>query len=361
MKRILLVGLLALLVTADVMAADPFVGGQLFVNPSMKAQLERTIGVGMTFTIAPIKMAEKKLLEAFRSNNAEEYEVMLEVAQYVDPSDIKGLNADQLKKELKNIPQLTPEQKAAIDGVPIDNTNTALAADLIEIMQNPTTAVTFSMEPFVEFHFDTMDLTVVLPLAGFDSEQLDFAMGNVGVDARFGHTFGDAIAGGISYGVQVWAPTGTEKANALGLANLMWSPRYFHEYFTASPYVVLGIEFPLVTVQASCMYNAMIGVRGEPDFGDVHYLQYGGALSVDLFVLTLVAEMTGLYNISNALAYNSLVFTGGIRFTSSVLDLGLAAQIPILQESGSSFASFSDVSFGSPSDFNMVLTGSFGF
>jgi hypothetical protein len=361
MKRISLIGLLALLMAADAMAADPFVGGRLFVNPSMKAQLGRTIGIGMTFTIAPIKMVQKKVLDTFRKENGEEYQVMLEAAQYVDPSDIKGKSLADVKTELKNIPQLTPEQKAAIDGIELPINNADVIADLVEIMQNPTTAVTFSMEPFVEFHFDVMDLTVVLPLAGFDSDETDFAMGNVGVDARFGHTFGDTLAAGISYGVQVWAPTGTEKANALGLANLMWSPRYFHEYLTAAPYVVLGIEFPMVTVQASCMYNAMIGVRGEPDFGDVHYLQYGGALSVDLFILTLVAELTGLHNISNAPAYSSLVFTGGLRFTSSVLDLGLAAQIPILQESGSNFASFSNVSFGSPSDFNMVLTGSFGF
>ena len=360
MKRFSFILILAFLPLLSAKAADPFAMGRLFVSPSMKANYGRTIGVGMNFTIAPVRMAQKKLLNEFKKNNPDDYQLMLEVAQYVDPSDIEGMTTKELKTELKSIPQLSGDQKSAIDNVP-DDTNKDIATGLVKIMKNPDTAVSFSMEPFVELHFDSMDVIAIVPIAGFDGDTLDFAMGNIGVDLRFGHHFGKGVVGGLSYGVQLWAPTGTEKANALGLANLMWSTRYFHEYMTTAPYLILGLDLPVVTLQASCLYNAMVAVRDTPDFGDVHFLQYGGAISVDLFIMTLVAEITGLTGIRNAPAYNSLVLTGGLRFTTSVLDLGLAAQVPLVQESGSSFASFSSVSFGNPSDFNMILTGSFGF
>jgi len=357
MKRLPFFLILMFLVPMDGHAAGPFSKGRLFVSPSMKTDLGRFVGVGMTFTVAPVRMAQKTLLDQFEKDHPKDYETMLEVAQYVDAEDLSGSDP---KAQLMAIPQLSPEQKSAIEDLPIDDSDSQLVLDVVNIMKNPSTAVTFSMEPFVELHFDAMDLTFTVPIAGFDGHSVDFAMGNVGIDMRFGHHFGTGIVGGLSYGVQVWAPTGTGKANALGLANLMWSTRYFHEYVTAAPYLILGLELPMLTIQASCLYNAMFGVRDSPDFDQVQYIQYGGAVSLDLFVLTLVAEISGLSGIQNAQAYNSLVSTVGLRFTSSVLDLGLAGQFPIIQESGSSFASFSSVSFGNPSDFNVMLTGSIG-
>ena len=107
-------------------------------------------------------------------------------------------------------------------------------------MLEPETAITFSLEPFAEFHLDFMDIVLTVPLAGFVEDSTEFAMGNIGVDLKFGDSWGESFALGLTGGLQFWAPTATERANALGLANLQWSPRYFHEYTTVAPYLVMG-------------------------------------------------------------------------------------------------------------------------
>jgi hypothetical protein len=236
-----------------------------------------------------------------------------------------------------------------------------MAAGLLEIMTEPQTMITFSFEPFLELRFDTVDFYFIAPLAGFSGDDTSFAMGNLGVDMRLGHSFGKGVAFGLSYGLQAWAPTATQSANALGLANLLWAPRYFSEYTTVAPYLVLGLDASIVTVQANLNYTHMFAVKGDPDFDQVQYLQYGLSTAVTVIpALIISAELSGLKDISNAPAFNTLFLTTGLRLISDVIEVGLAAQIPLIQENPSQFASFSNLSFGGPSNFNMIMSATIG-
>ncbi len=354
--------LTCMLVLPHTAGAQAFSGSRLFVNQSMRYDVGRTFGIGMNFTIAPVKAAQKKLVDQLKKQDPQTYSVLLEAAQYVSPDDIRGLDAKGIKDKLKSVPTLSEEERATIDAVPIDDSDTALAADLLEIMTDPDTTITFSLEPYAEFHFGIVDLAIIVPIAGFAGDETEFAIGNLGVDVKLGHSWGQSMAVGLSYGLTFWAPTATEAANALGLANLLWSPRYFSEYTTIAPYFLLGADLYAVTLQASVAYNGMFAVKGEPDFDDVQFLQYGFSLAVTAIpYIVLSVELSGMADVSNAAAYdNTLFLTSGIRVSTSIVDIGLGFQVPLLQGDSEKFAPFSNLSFGGPSTFNTIISATFG-
>lgn len=359
---VLLVAGAAIPVASQDAQAQPFRGSRLFVNQSMRYEVGRTFGIGVNFTIAPVKAAQKKLVEEFKKQDPNSYAVMLEAAQYVTPDDIRGLDAAGIKAKLKAVPTLSAEDRATIDSVPISDSDTALAADLLEIMTDPDTTITFSLEPYAEFHIGIVDLAAIVPIAGFAGDETKFAIGNLGLDVKLGHSWGDSFAFGLSYGLTFWAPTATSEANALGLGNLLWSPRYFSEYTTLSPYLVLGADLWAVTLQANVGYNSMFAVKGEPDNDIVQFMNYGFSLAITAIpYIVISAELSGLVNISNAAAYeNTLFLTSGIRFSGSYVDIGLGFQVPLVQSDASGFAGFSNLSFGGPSTFNTILSATFG-
>ena len=174
--------------------ANPFGGSRLFVNHSMKYDTGRTFGIGLNFTIAPVKAAQKKLVENFKKQEPTTYSAVLEAAKYVDPEQVKGASGAQLKEQLLGVPELTDEQKAIVESAPIPE-DTKTAELLFEIMTEPDTTVTFSFEPYVELNFSAMDLVFTVPLAGFSGDDTEFALGNIGVDMRFGHVFGTGVSG----------------------------------------------------------------------------------------------------------------------------------------------------------------------
>jgi len=346
-------------------AEGPFTKSRLFVNQSMRHDVGRTFGVGVNFTIAPVKAAAKKAIQGYKNQYPAESEVVLQAAQYVPASELEALRNDPegVRQRLTSVSVLSAEDRQQIDAAFAQyGSNARYVADLLLIMQEPETAITFSLEPFAEFHLDFMDIVVTVPLAGFVEDSTEFAMGNIGIDLKFGDAWGETFAFGVTGGLQFWAPTATTRANALGLANLQWSPRYFHEYTTVVPYLVLGGDLNYVQLQGSLSYNMMERVKGTPDYDRVHFLQWGASLSITAIpYIVLSTELSGLVNIMNAKAYDNLVVTAGIRAVVSFMDLGLGFQVPVVQQDGADFASLNAASFGSPSDYNVIFSATFGF
>ena len=359
------VALVCMLGSGSSYADGPFTKSRLFVNQSMRHDVGRTFGVGVNFTIAPVKAAAKKAIQDYKSAYPAESEAVLQAAQYVPASELEALRNDPegVRQRLTAVSTLSDTERQQINAAFAQyGTNATYVADLLLIMQEPETAITFSLEPFAEFHLGVMDIVLTVPLAGFVEDSTEFAMGNIGVDLKFGESWGESFAVGVSGGLQVWAPTATERANALGLANLQWSPRYFHEYMTVVPYLVLGGDLKFVQLQASLSYNLMEQVKGNPDFDRVHFLQWGASFAITAIPYIVVsAELSGLVNMVNAAAYDSLVLTTGLRAVVSFMDLGLGFQVPLIQQDGSSFASLNSVSFGAPSSYNVIFSATFGF
>lgn len=347
---------------------NTFKGAQLFLNQSMKFDVGRTFGVGLNFTIAPVTAAKKTLIRKLNDQFPEETEVVRNAMQHIPPEALDTITSKQgLLDEIKSRAPLSAEDSAKLDQAfekfPEQELNTVKEV-LKEITDNPDTTVTYSLEPYFSLYFDFMDIRILLPMAGFvgEGDTNEFAFGNIGAELKFGHHFGDPFAFGISYGVNYWVPTATEKANALGLANLLWAPKYLHEYTTIQPFVVLGADLMFVQIQASLAYTQMFAVKGEPDYDQVGYLQYGASVAVTAIpYIVISAELTGLHGVTNAAAYNSLVITSGLRVTASIVNIGLAFQVPLVQSEPSDLASLSDLEFGGPSTFNALLTLEVGF
>jgi hypothetical protein len=349
-------------------SAQPFSGSRLFVNHSMKVKMDRTFGIGADFTVAPVKAAQQVLVKQFREQYPEGAAAMMTASQYVSPEDIQSLNNDisglPALLEASGAP-LTEEQKTQIrEGVAAAESAGAdaqMMSDIIQIMSEPDTTITFSLEPHMWLHFDPVDIYFTVPVAGFFGDTTEFAFGNIGVDAKFGHTWGEDFSFGLSYGAQWWAPTATAQANALGLGNLAWSPRYFSQYTSISPYLVIAGDLKFVTLQANIAYMGMFGVKGDPVHDQVQYLQWGGSFSVTAIPFTILsAEISGLTGIENADAYNSIFLTAGLRFVARIVDIGLGAQIPLVKAESSDLAAFSNLAFGGPADINVILSFTIG-
>ena len=72
--------------------------------------------------------------------------------------------------------------------------------------------------------------------------------------------------------------------------------------------------------------------------------------------MIISAEFSGLHGLENAAAFDSLIGTFGLRFVASIIDVGVGFQVPFTQADNNELSSFSNLSFGSPADFNAILS-----
>jgi len=351
------------LATADDATHPAFKKSRLFVNQETEQDSGRTFGFGLDFSIAPVRAAEQKAVQSFL-DSYEGSDDVLAAAQYIDAEEIRSLSVEDVRAKLKEVPEITDEAREGIDqAFEAVGGDTALVADLIEIMQSGETAVTFSLEPYFELDFDYVDFRLSVPLAGFSSDaDTDFAFGNIGLDVRGGGAFGDTLAFSITGGLEYWIPSATSRANAVALSNLVASPRFFHEYTTMIPYLVLAADLKFVQLQASLAYDIMLAVKGSPIHDNIQFLHWGTSLSITAIPYVAIScEITGLVPTVNAKSVDSIFATTGLRFAASWMDLGLAFQIPLTDEPSSDAASVTGVSFGHPASFNAFVTAVFGF
>jgi hypothetical protein len=348
---------------ADDAPHPAFRKARLFVNQPTEQDAGRTFAFGIDFSIAPVRAAEQKAVQTF-VDSYDGSEDVLAAAQYIDPDAIRGLSADQVREKLREVPEITDEARQGIDqAFDAMGGDTALVADLLEIMQSGETAMTFSLEPFFELDFDYVDARLSVPLAGFNSGAgTDFAFGNIGLDVRGGGSFGGELAFSVTGGLQYWIPSATSRSNAVALSNLVASPRFFHEYTTVVPYLVIAGDLKFVQLQANLAYDMMIGVKGSPANDNVQFLHWGTSLTITAIPYVAIScEITGLVPALHATSVDSIFATAGLRFVASWMDLGLAFQMPLTDRASGATSSATGVSFGNPSSYNAFLTALFGF
>ncbi|MBT9556017.1 MAG: hypothetical protein IV100_08315 [Myxococcales bacterium] len=348
---------------ADDAPHPAFKKSRLFVNQETEQDSGRTFGFGLDFSIAPVRAAEQKAVQTFL-DSYEGSDDVLAAAQYIDAEELRSLTADEIRAKLKEVPEISDDAREGIDqAFEAVGGDTALVADLIEIMQSGETAVTFSLEPYFELDFDYVDFRLSVPLAGFSSDaDTDFAFGNLGLDVRGGGAFGNTLAFSITGGLEYWIPSATSRANAVALSNLVASPRFFHEYTTMIPYLVVAGDLKYVQLQGSVAYDIMVAVKGSPIHDTIQFLHWGASLAITAIPYVAIScEFTGLVPTVNAKSVDSVFATTGLRFAASWMDLGLGFQIPLTDEPSSDAASAAGVSFGHPASFNAFVTAVFGF
>ncbi len=374
----LLFTLAAVTLLLDVPAAEarPFQNGDLFVSRSLKQDTgDRRFSFGANMQIAPVKALIKreveKQVDSLAAANPEVKEVT-EVLKDIDTEQLRALadsgQLDQFKEAVKAEMKaqgktMTPEQEQAINAV--DANKLKLLADVVEVMNEPAEMLTFSLEPYVTLNLSFMQLSGHVAVAGFNTDAGGTALqlGNVGLDLRFGDSYGaPGSAFGWSAGVTGYGPTATKEANMIALSNIMAAPRYFSEYATGAPYLLMGMDFAFLQVTVSGEYVHMVPVKDD-SLQERAWVHGGlGILGYMKFV-GLSVEVDALFNVRNAEAMNgTLLLTGGLRFYLGFVHLGAAVQTPLMSpDAPDKGFDVGGVGTGQLADFNFLVNAQFNF
>lgn len=335
--------------------------GRLFSSPFVKPSTDvETIAFGLHFQIAPVRAVAKQVLDEYKTQNPEVVP-LVDLAQDVDLDALASASDAERRELFMSVPGLTAEEQAAIDSFDFEANRGALDA-LIGIVSDPEEAITFSLEPWFAVNLDLLTIIAVVPLAGFNFHgETNFEVGNITLDARFGHHFGDWPAAGISYGVELALPSGTRRSDALALTNPLDARRFLHSYLGVTPYVVGGIDLTYILIQTSHRLSILSGVRDDPRPGNSVYYGYAASvIGTPGDVITVSAEFAGIVPISDAEAFAVHTFTGGIRFHFAGIRPGVAVQVPLEAPARGSLAG-SGLSYGTVADVNVLVQTDFGF
>ncbi len=360
--------------------AKPFKDGDLFNGRSIRPHTnDQFFDFGVGFSVAPVKAilkaVVKKQLDAYAKDNPDAA-AMQEYLQYADTEQMRALansgNLDAYKAALKDEMKkqgatLSPEQTAAIDA--IDEAKLKTMADMVDIMNEPDSTLTFSLSPWVAVNFKYLRIKADLAIAGFSNEQLtglpSLQLGNIGLELSTGASHGAlGSAFGWTLGVRGWAPTGTDESNLLALGNVTSAPRFFHEYASFSPFAVVGMDFTFLQWTLHGEYVHMLAVRkGEAEVNDMAYVQAGTGVLVYMKWIGVSLELDGLFDINNAAAMgNTWLLSGGVRGYLGPVNLGLGLQLPLAQP-GSEEAYFTagGLATGSPAAINVLFDAKMRF
>ena len=125
-----------------------------------------------------------------------------------------------------------------------------------------------------------------------------------------------------------------EGASAAQTADLFSTPKFAYGYLTLAPYLVAGVDFTWVTLQASVEIDSMHAVRGDPSVTSIQYLRYGAGVVVlprlnPKWTVSAIGELNGLAPIHNAGPYNALfglaIATGAVLLFIEALNLPVPA------------------------------------
>ena len=340
-------------------ALGSLIGGR-GVKPSAEAHRFR---VGIHSRVAPVRAVTKSQLNSYKEQYPEMDEV-LELSQQVDLQAIEAASGEEIRAAFLSIDGLSESERAAVEDFDFESQREAVST-LIEVVSDPEEAVTFTLEPYLNFNTDLFGATLYFPLAGFShGGDATFEMGNFALDTRFAHY---AAAPGLivafSYGNVLSTPTGTSRADALALSNLFDSPRYRHAYLTTEPFVALGFDARFLLIQLDAGFTFMNRVRTEDSPSSIQYFRYGGALSLVPFdVVAFTVELTGGKGIESAQGFDLLQLTGAIRFrVVDTIEPVLGVQAPLALPGQESYGGTGDLAFGSPADINAFAGISFAF
>ena len=281
---------------------------------------------------------------------------------------------DAAVQELVNDGTLTQEDATAVQGFTEElpsgeERETILTATRLLSKQEATSVM---VEPNMEINFDFMSLTVRVPFAMimFD-EETKWNMGNLTFDTKLGHTFGSGMAAfGIGYGFSLYAPTGSEEASSMALADLWFGPKFMRGYLTAAPFVAMGLDSIILSVQAHgemvsqhyVLDDGAAVAEVEPMPGHVLYGKYGaGAVLMPNWPLSIIAEVNGLVPIIDASAYNALFGIGGVQLRLFWLKAALAVQFPIIAPEPEDLGSMGGVSLGELASYSIIARAAFAF
>lgn len=342
-----------------------FKGGELFSGRFVKQPPgAKTFEIGLTVQAAPFNLllqtAKGALMDELKSQAKNEFcknatdqavceqgmddnmDAALWAVQNVPDGEIDALAAAMgdtaaldAKLEASGITDKDATQvKSAMDSMESSGLSPDDISGVLKLSKQiaGSDAMSVLVEPNLDLNFKLLALSFKLPIATYyvDNEA-NWNVGNFYSDVKFGHIFGpDLAAFGLSYGVSVYAPTGTRKASAMALSDLSYGPKFMHEYLTTSPYLIMGFDLPIITLQAYGEYVNMYPARNV-DLTGMQYMRYGGSVVfLSRMPISVIAEINGLYPLDdNSKMYKAIFGLAGVRLRLLWLRAGIAVQVPV--------------------------------
>jgi len=317
--------------------AEPFSNAEQFTGPSVKPGHERrSWELGVRLELAPIRSAvRQRLAGVFAERNLDELRVHL---PGIDPRIIEGGSGAEMTRALMEIPTLDADQRrsireALVEGPPEENLRFVRGIhDLAPLLRDGERSTSYSLAPFARYDLGLADLRLELPIVGFAvSGRSDFALGNVNLDVRFGHHWGDWTAFGLTWGLAVYLPSASARAATMALWDPLDAPRFSRHYMTLAPYVALGIDlFDAIALQFHGELVGAFGVRDRPPTEAGFALGWGAAVLFDVHDAFAVSfELDGAHDLADAADFDASHATFGLRGDISGLRLGAAVELPL--------------------------------
>lgn len=365
---------LGFLVPAGAAHAKKFKGSELLIGHNVKPPVgAKRFSLGLDLQFAPLDVVlnsqrDRILDSAIEAGCADagsgceaNAELAMDTLAGVSDEDWQTINDNLndsavLQQTLVDAGVSTPEAKKVADyvkEVPEEDRKSTLG---LARKLSSGEASSFLLEPRLEVNLKHVYFSTSLPMALYMlDDRTDFNLGNFGVDVRFGKVWDLAVVGvALSGGVHTFLPTGTEEADAMGLTNLFYGPKFFHRYLTTAGYVVAGLDIPFVTFQASAEIVPMFPVRDATGMDTVLFGKYGlGVTIMPSFLVSAIAELNGLYPIMNADAYNALFVSGGLQLKVWIMKLSLAVQFPLVEPEEEELSAIGGVDVGTMAKFNI--------
>jgi hypothetical protein len=358
-------------------SADPFSGTELLVGRSVKPSTgAERFTAGLTFQFAPMNVLlssqKDTIVNAGIDAACNGDPVCTQAAK--DNSDaalgiVGGLSDDEWSKieaaagdpaalDAELASAGVPEEQRKVVGdyaaaVPADKRKEALALSRQLAGQDVTS---IAVEPSFALNFDLVSFTLRAPLALFMADgENSWNLGNVNLDTRFGHIWGDVAAFGISYGLTTYFPTGSQDANSMGMANMFDAPKYFREYLSAAPYLAMGFDVPILSLQWHGELVNQFGVRENPVYTHVMYGKYGaGFVLLSGWPVSIIGEVNGLAPLKNADGYNAVFGLGALQLKLLWLTAALGVQAPLLQPDKKDMGTIGGMDVGEMASYTII-------
>jgi len=227
-------------------------------------------------------------------------------------------------------------------------------------------ATSLLVEPNVEVNFKYLSLNVRVPLAVMMFEdETKWHLGNVALDAKFGHVWGtSAAAFGLGYGASVFVPSGTSEAGGMATADLWYGPKFMHGYMSLDPFLAMGFDSLVVSLQAHAELVNQFYVLGDPKGlpGSVIYAKYGGGLVfMPRWPISVIAELNGMAPLKDADPYSALFAIGGLQLKLFWLKASAAVQFPLIAPKQEDLGSIGGVSIGELAAYSVIGRVAFSF
>jgi len=361
-----------------------FKGSELLIGHSVKPPVgAKRFSVGVDLQFAPLDVVlnsqrDRILDEAIASGcaDAPNAAICKENAELAMDTlaDVSSDDWDMITSNLSDTSEL---QQTLIDaGVPPEDADAVGSyVDQVPAEERESTvalarklssgdASSFILEPRADLNLKWVYVSTSLPMALYMlNDRTDFNLGNFGVDVRMGKVWDLGLLGvAVSGGLHTFLPSGTTEADAMGFTNLFYGPKFFHRYLTPAPYFVAGLDLPLVTIQAGADLVPMIPVRDAAGLDTVLFGKYGvGVTVLPNFLVSVIGELSGLFPIMNADAYDALFVSGGLQLKLLFFKASAAVQFPLVEPSRNDLGTIGGVDMGTLAAFNLIGRLMFSF